>query len=156
MCGIAGIMFKTIAEGRNLTTGQALVDMLDGCQHRGPDSTGFALYGDELHDQLRMRFFVGTGAAADKAIAKIQETLAGHDARIAEDEVIGGNYRVIVDFTGDLQRLAYDLEHAAKVISIGTSLDIIKDVGSAHDVDETYHLGSTSMLSSVLNMQLPA
>ena len=40
MCGIAGIMFKG-AGVRD--TGKALIDMLDGCQHRGPDSTGFAL-----------------------------------------------------------------------------------------------------------------
>ncbi len=44
MCGIAGIMFK--GAGSNLSTGKALIDMLDGCQHRGPDSTGFALYGE--------------------------------------------------------------------------------------------------------------
>jgi glutamate synthase domain-containing protein 1 len=140
MCGIAGIMFKTIAEGRNLTTGQALVDMLDGCQHRGPDSTGFALYGNALEDQLRLRFFVGTGGEADKAIDRIKQTLSQHAAEIVEDEVIGNNYRVVANFSGDLQRLAYDLEHAAKVISIGTSLEIVKDIGGAHDVDETYHV----------------
>ncbi len=40
MCGIAGIMFKN---GRNdHETGVALIDMLDGGQHRGRDSTGFA------------------------------------------------------------------------------------------------------------------
>ena len=38
MCGIAGIMYKT--KGTLGGTGQALIDMLDGCQHRGPDSTG--------------------------------------------------------------------------------------------------------------------
>jgi glutamate synthase domain-containing protein 1 len=32
------------------------------------------------------------------------------------------------------------MEHAAKVSSIGESLDIIKDVGSAHDVDDTYRV----------------
>ena len=30
------------------------------------------------------------------------------------------------------------MEHAAKVFSIGASLEIIKDIGSAHDVDERY------------------
>ncbi len=40
MCGIAGIMYKT--RGTLGDTGKALIDMLDGCQHRGPDSTGFA------------------------------------------------------------------------------------------------------------------
>ncbi len=48
MCGIAGILFKHDQDG--LSTGKALIDMLDGCQHRGPDSTGFALYGAEHGD----------------------------------------------------------------------------------------------------------
>ena len=51
----------------------------------------------------------------------------------------------MVEFSGDLQQLlwrstAYAVEHAAKVISIGTSLDIVKDVGSAHEVDETFEV----------------
>lgn len=142
MCGIAGILFKSLAADRNRTTGQALIDMLDGCQHRGPDSTGFALYGDSLDDQLRLRFFVGTGDEAATAIAGIKEILARHGAKIVADEVIGNSYRVVVNFTGETWKMAYDLEHAAKVISIGTSLEIIKDVGGAHDVDETYHVQS--------------
>ena len=140
MCGIAGIMFKSHERLRNMTTGQALIDMLDGCQHRGPDSTGFALYGDNLDSQLRLRFFVGEGAEADQAIDKIKDLLVEHDAEITEEERIGNNFRTVVDFTGDVQKLSYDLEHAAKVISIGRSLEIIKDVGGAHEVDDTYHV----------------
>ena len=56
MCGIAGIMFKNGAGTE--PTGRALIDMLDGCQHRGPDSTGFALYGDALEGELLLRFFL--------------------------------------------------------------------------------------------------
>ena len=144
MCGIAGILYKSLAEGRNQTTGQALIDMLDGCQHRGPDSTGFALYGDATDDQLRLRFFIGSGDEAAAAIGKIKEILDQHQAEILEDEVIGNNYRVVVNFSGEMWKMAYDLEHVAKVISIGTSLEIIKDVGSAHDVDDTYHVQSYS------------
>ncbi len=140
MCGLAGIMFKNLETVRNMTTGQALIDMLDGCQHRGPDSTGFALYGDTLESQLRLRFMVGTGPEAEAAMAKIQGILANHGAEIVEDEVIGNNYRAVVAFSGDVQKLSYDLEHAAKVISIGKSLEIIKDVGGAHEVDDTYHV----------------
>ena len=144
MCGIAGILYKSLAEGRNQTTGQALIDMLDGCQHRGPDSTGFALYGDAQDDRLRLRFFVGSGDEAAAAIGKIKEILAQHQAEILEDEVIGNSYRVVVNFSGEMWKMAYDLEHVAKVISIGTSLEIIKDVGGAHDVDDTYHVQSYS------------
>ena len=137
MCGIAGIMFKNAA-GRD--TGKALIDMLDGCQHRGPDSTGFALYGAASEEQLRLRFFIGDGAEAQSAVDRVNAELAKQGAALLEGEVIGNNYRVTVRFTGDLQQFAYAMEHNAKVISIGTSLEIIKDVGGAHDVDDRYHV----------------
>ena len=144
MCGIAGILFKSLAEGRNQTTGQALIDMLDGCQHRGPDSTGFALYGDAEDGQLRLRFFIGTGEEATAAVAGIKEILSRYGAEIVDDEVIGNNYRVVVNFGGEMWKMAYELERVARVISVGTSLEIIKDVGGAHDVDDTYHVQSFS------------
>ncbi|MCK5364379.1 MAG: amidophosphoribosyltransferase, partial [Gammaproteobacteria bacterium] len=136
MCGIAGIMYKTT--GSLGATGQALIDMLDGCQHRGPDSTGFALYSPSADDRLRLRFFVGEGDEAGAAVERIKASLAEHGASIAEDQIVGNNYRCTVAFTGDIQKLAYAMEHAAKVISIGTSLEIVKDVGSAHEVDDRY------------------
>jgi len=144
MCGIAGILYKSASMTRNVSTGTALVDMLDGCQHRGPDSTGFALYGEPREDQLRMRFFVGSGDEATQAVAQIKKILAAHEAEIVEDEVVGNNYRVVIDFDGDIQKLSYDLEHAAKVISIGRSLEILKDIGTAHQVDDVYHVQSFS------------
>lgn len=138
MCGIAGIMFKNQATG--LTAGKALIDMLDGCQHRGPDSTGFALYGEAEDGLLRLRFFVGRDNEAPIAIERIRAALAEHDAEIVEDEQIGCNYRVVVAFDGDVQKFSYAMEHAATVISIGASLDIAKDVGGAHEVDDIYHV----------------
>ncbi|MFQ5974209.1 MAG: amidophosphoribosyltransferase [Alphaproteobacteria bacterium] len=140
MCGIAGIMFKELREGQS--AGRALIDMLDGCQHRGPDSTGFALYGDAIEGQLQLRFLIGEGAEADAAVGRIQETLTEQGAEIVEDERIGSNYRVLVRFDGDVQAFAYAMEHAAKVFSIGSSLDIVKDVGGAHDVDDVYGIGN--------------
>ncbi len=137
MCGIAGILFK----GRRAKhpTGALLIDMLDGCQHRGPDSTGFALYGDTKEDELHLRFFVGQdNGDTEEQIVKIKQILAEHDAEIVDEERKKENYRVVVEFHGDIQKLSYAVEHAAKVISLGTTLDIIKDVGSAHDVDERY------------------
>ena len=136
MCGIAGIMFKSPSS--ELNTGQALVDMLDGCQHRGPDSTGFALYAPATEGQLRLRFLVGDGKEAAQSIARIAAALAEQDAKIVSDETVGSNYRVTVEFSGDLQRFSYAVEHAAKVMSIGSSLEIVKDIGSAHEVDERY------------------
>jgi len=140
MCGIAGILFKD--EANHATLGEALINMLDGCQHRGPDSTGFALYGPGHKGELGLRFFVGGGEEAAQAVAAIRDALARHQAEIVADESVGDNYRVVVRFAGDMRRFAYAMEHAAKLISIGSSLEIIKDVGGAHDVDERYDVHS--------------
>ncbi|MDH3412299.1 MAG: class II glutamine amidotransferase [Gammaproteobacteria bacterium] len=121
-------------------TGKALISMLDGCQHRGPDSTGFALYGHASERRLRLRFLIGERDDESEIIGRIKGMLAKHGARIIEDEIVGANYRVTVEFDGDLQKFAYDMEHVARVVSIGSSLEIIKDVGGAHDVDERYHV----------------
>ena len=138
MCGIAGIMYKHGVD--EFDTGRALVDMLDGCQHRGPDSTGFALYGDSHEGRIKLRFFIGSGSGAEASVVRIRDALAEHGARIVEEETIAENYRAVVDFKGDLQRFSYAMEHASKLISLGESLEIIKDVGSAHQVDERYHV----------------
>ena len=137
MCGIAGILYKDESGGQ---LGEALITMLDGCQHRGPDSTGFALYHEPNGAELRLRFFVGEGNDAEETVAEIEEKLAEFDAEVVDDEAIGTTHRFTIRFDGDLQSLAYAMEHVAKVVSIGESLDIIKDVGSAHDVDDTYHV----------------
>jgi glutamate synthase domain-containing protein 1 len=136
MCGIAGILYK--GSHHRMTTGRALIGMLDGCQHRGPDSTGFALYRDSAPDRLRLRFFVGRGEEAESTVAEIEGALAGQGAEIVEDEAVGITHRFVVGFGGDVRRFAYAMEHAAKLISIGESLDIVKDVGGAHDVDAVY------------------
>lgn len=137
MCGIAGIMLK---DSSDFNTGEALVNMLNGCQHRGPDSTGFALYGDAQKNTLKLRLLVGQGEIGVAAITQIKKSLKENDASIIEDEHIGGTYRATVNYSGDIQKFSYALDQAAKVISIGNSLDIIKDVGSAEDVDASYDI----------------
>ncbi len=136
MCGIAGILYKNGPTDRGV--GKALISMLDGCQHRGPDSTGFALYHGPKEDLLRLRFFIEEGREGEKTLARIKDKLAEFQAEVVEEQRIGSTGRFEVRFSGDLQKLAYALEHVAKVVSIGESLDIIKDIGGAHDVDDVY------------------
>ena len=40
MCGIAGLIHR----GTSGAIGQQMTDMLQSLKHRGPDSTGYALY----------------------------------------------------------------------------------------------------------------
>ena len=55
MCGIAGLIHK----GKTVNIGKELQDMLQALKHRGPDSTGYALYGEGESDNYIMRFKVG-------------------------------------------------------------------------------------------------
>ena len=129
-----------LKDSSDFKTGGALVDMLNGCQHRGPDSTGFALYGESQENTLKLRLLVGAGDIGVAAINRIKKLLQEYDASIIDDEHIGETYRATINYSGDIQKFSYALEHAAKVVSIGNSLDIIKDVGSAEDVDQRYNI----------------
>ena len=133
MCGIAGIFFKK--QDSNQVLGRALVEMLDGCQHRGPDSTGFALYEREAPG-LRLRFLVD----GDDTAGSVRRALAAQGAAIRNERQEGATFVVEVDYSGEVRPFAYAMEHAAKLISIGSSLDIIKDVGSSREVDSVYRV----------------
>lgn len=134
MCGIAGILFKKPVS--NQVLGRALVDMMDGCQHRGPDSTGFALYEDAVAG-LRLRFLVDD----DAAVMRIRQALADNGATIQAERREGATFVVEVDYQGEIRPFAYAMEHAAKLVSIGSALDIIKDVGTSRDLDRVYGIG---------------
>lgn len=151
MCGIAGILYKQ--KGAH-EIGNSLIDMLDGCQHRGPDSTGFALYG-ERKDQLQLRFIVPMDEEAKaEAIKNIATLLEKHDAKLVTEENVGCSYRVGVDFGGDLLAFTKDMEEHAKLVSVGHSLDIIKDDGTAHDVDATYDVGGVKGTHAIGHVRL--
>jgi glutamate synthase domain-containing protein 1 len=149
MCGIAGIFFKKAETSENL--GRALVDMLDGCQHRGLDSTGFALYEKDFKG-LRLRFIVDDDAEA--TIARVKAALAAQGARLLSEKREGASFVVEVEYVGEIRPFAYAMEHAAKLISIGSSLDIIKDVGTAHDLDQIYRIRSIAGSHGVGHVRL--
>ena len=54
MCGIAGLIHR----GKSSDIGSELTSMLQALKHRGPDSTGFALYGEPEENQYVIRFKV--------------------------------------------------------------------------------------------------
>ena len=72
MCGIAGLIYRDGA--RNI--GGEMTAMLQALKHRGPDSTGFAVYGEPGPNEYIMRFKVaeqedlGRGTKIRRAIAE--------------------------------------------------------------------------------------
>jgi glutamate synthase domain-containing protein 1 len=113
MCGIAGVIHK----GTKSNVGGELTAMLQSMKHRGPDSTGFALYHQDVTDnQYIMRFKV----AEQEDLASgfdIHEAISQRKAAVGERlQELGANIlktedateyaqRYTFDFDGDLKRL---------------------------------------------------
>jgi hypothetical protein len=126
--------------------------MLQAMKHRGPDSTGFALYGPGESHQLVMRYKLAD--ANDPRDFEFAERLRMHkadiDGRFAaagatvveEEEETEYAYRVRLRYDGDLKRLADSVEDVpmAEVLSLGHSLEIVKDLGDAETVADQYDL----------------
>ena len=149
MCGIAGLIYR----GKSANIGAELTAMLQSLKHRGPDSTGFALYGNSMSDKLVMRFKVAEQEDVNKGfdiIGQMKERKATVDDRMAEmgakieskEQVTEYAHRYIFSFDGDLKRLADYIEdvEGAEILSVGHALELIKDLGDADRVSTQYGL----------------
>jgi len=149
MCGIAGIIHRDGAAN----TGSEIARMLQSMKHRGPDSTGYALYGPPS-EQIVIRFKLAD--ANDVRDYEFSERLERHrhevETRLGKigaviDRVEGDTeyaYRAAVSYTGDIKALADYLEDVpgCEVLSVGQSLEIVKDLGDAESVAKQYNLSS--------------
>lgn len=149
MCGIAGLIHR----GKSANIGGELTAMLQSMKHRGPDSTGFALYGTSLKDNYVMRFKVAEQEETKKGFdirGKMKERKATVDARMAEvgakveseAQVTEYAFRYVFSFTGDMKHLASFIEDIenVEILSIGHALELIKDLGDANRVSNQYEL----------------
>jgi hypothetical protein len=148
MCGIAGIIHR---DGPT-DIGSETTAMLQSMKHRGPDSTGFALFG-KPSDLVVIRFKLAD--ANDKRDFDFRDRLERHrlevESRLGKigahiDRVEGETeyaYRAVVRYDGDMKPLADYLEDVpgCEVLSLGHSLEIVKDLGDAESVSEQYGLG---------------
>jgi glutamate synthase domain-containing protein 1 len=133
MCGIAGLIYRDGPRpiGRDLTR------MLQSMKHRGPDSTGYALYGPPS-DGYVMRATLTNGQ-----VPRVRQRLAAIGGEI-EDLREDTGYAITVKFAydGELKAVADELEdiRGVEVLSLGRSLEIVKDLGDAETVAAEYGL----------------
>lgn len=149
MCGIAGLIHR----GGSADIGDEMTRMLLSLKHRGPDSTGYALYGDGEAGMYVMRFKTaeradlrgGFGIHAqiserkEEALRRLQER-GGEIVR--QEDATEYAARVHFKYDGDMRELAEYLEDitGVEILSIGRCLELIKDLGDAEDVGGQYGL----------------
>ena len=78
MCGIAGIIHR----GKSTNVGGEMQKMLQSLKHRGPDSTGYALYGSGSSKDYILRFKVGENVG--EGSSAIMEDASLYDLRKIE------------------------------------------------------------------------
>lgn len=150
MCGIAGIIYR---DG-NRPIGRDMTRMLQSMKHRGPDSTGFALYGPPQHEGWVMRVkLADANTPRDFDFAQrlrrdrqeVERRVTAMGARVHDTTNGHHPYALTItfDYDGDLKPLAdrvEDVSRDAEVLSLGRSLEIVKDLGDAESVGRDYHL----------------
>ena len=152
MCGIAGLIHR----GKSSNVGSELQGMLQALKHRGEDSTGYALYGDTDGKNFIMRFKVGENVG--EGSSSIVEDVSVYDGRkkivdqylsemgakiIKEERVMPYSLRYEIEYdTKDLLEFSQKIESipGVEILSMGKSLEVIKDLGNAKMVCDRYDL----------------
>jgi len=149
MCGIAGLIHRK----KTGDIGTEMTKMLVSLKHRGPDSTGFALYGKPKGNELVLRFKVAEQEDMAKGFdihQQVKDRRSEVDRRLKElgakilkeEEATEYAFRYRIEYDGDRRKLADYIEDidGAEILSIGLGLELIKDLGDATRVSEQYHL----------------
>ena len=151
MCGIAGLIHKD----KSVNIGSELQSMLQALKHRGPDSTGYALYADNDGQNFIMRFKVGENVG--EGSNAVNEEASVYDERkkivdknlsdlgaiiVKEERLTPYSFRYEIKYDKDLMEFSKKIESAemTEILSIGKSLELIKDIGDAKEVCDRYNL----------------
>jgi len=148
MCGIAGIIYR---DGTH-DVGVEMTRMLQSMKHRGPDSTGYALYGATADGGYVMRYKLADAndrrgfefaERLERCRLEVEARLGELGAQISSAErETEYAFRLAFRFEGDLKSVADYVEDVpnCEVLSLGRSLEIVKDLGDAESVATQYHL----------------
>ena len=151
MCGIAGIIHR----GKSANVGQEMTSMLRSLKHRGPDSTGFAVYGANKPGDYVMRFVLAEQEDMSKGfdmkriveerLERVEERLLEHGAKVKHrSSATDYAMRYIINHEGDTELMARHIEdvEGVEILSMGNALELIKDLGDADVVSGQYGLGT--------------
>jgi glutamate synthase domain-containing protein 1 len=149
MCGIAGLIHK----GKSSNVGGEMTAMLQALKHRGPDSTGFAVYGPPSPGDYVMRIKVaeqedmakghGIHDQIAERIKEVEKRLEQHGAKV-KDKNTATEYalRYTITHDGETEEMVRHIEEidSVEILSMGNGLELIKDLGDATVVADAYGL----------------
>lgn len=157
MCGISGrVRYDGGAVGRDI------VELAAAMRHRGPDSTGFAVYGPPRERGFVVRGYLADRTALDGTLQEVADLLRAHGSGLLADPTWDDSgqphvlFRLETDEIADLKPWVDAVEALAgtELLSVGRSLEIVKDVGDAREVDAKHGVSRMHGTHALSNMRL--
>jgi len=133
MCGIVGLFLKN--KSLEPALGEMLSNMLVTMSARGPDSAGVAIYGANHGDKVKLTLRAEDVPSIDDLISELSVALSAP----LDVSVRANHFVVAVERDDEAAALQWLKTHNSdlQLVSLGTNMEIYKDVGlPAHVVSE--------------------
>ena len=131
MCGIVGLFLKDRSLRPNL--GAMLTDMLVTMSDRGPDSAGIAIYGENDQTTAKLTVQSDTPGASFDGLADTLSGKLGAPVSVATKDT-----HAVVELPADkveqARSVLADPNRNIRIMSVGQSIEIYKEVGLPKDV----------------------
>ena len=145
MCGVSGILHKSLAPSSGLApVGEQLIRMLEPLTHRGRDSSGVTIVGEQPEGDLLVRIWTESAREAPDVLARAEDTVRFVGGVVRSSRYNGQFLRLEVNYEGETPELAAALLDTPGVAlhSIGRTSEVIKDVGTPLAMDELHDIGA--------------
>ncbi|AFO47899.1 MULTISPECIES: class II glutamine amidotransferase [Pseudomonas] len=139
MCGIVGLYLKNPALEPQL--GKLFEPMLEAMTDRGPDSAGFAIYGDEVADGwVKLTLQAATDDYDFKALVGALEVKLA-----ASLDWFQNASAIVLKIKAEeaaIRSALAELAPDVRIMSAGKSIEILKGMGLPKEISERFGLGS--------------
>ena len=120
--------------------GEDLVKMLETMTHRGKDSSGITVVGEDVGGDLVLRIWTDDELNAADTLARAEDTVMRRGGVVASTGTWGQFLRLAIQYEGEIRPLAEALLNTEGVAlhSIGRVSEVIKDVGTPVTMDQKH------------------
>lgn len=144
MCGIGGILYKPASGKRTESVGSQLVSMLDSMAHRGRDSTGVTVSGEDIDCDFIVRIWSDPSIDYEAGFKLVEDRVLANGGHIVDHKKVSEYLRLGIEFEGEISILARDLMSISgiEIHSIGRSSEVVKDVGTGTTLERRHQVSN--------------
>ena len=144
MCGVSGILHKSQASGALAPVGDQLIRMLEPMTHRGMDSSGVTIVGEQPEGDFVVRIWTDSPREAADVLLRAENTVRMVGGVVCAKRNTGQFLRLVINYEGETSELAAALLETPGVAlhSIGHTSEVIKDVGTPVVMNERHDIAA--------------